>query len=114
MQDESSYHLTPDCRFPDVCRRPDRLVLTVVDAIRHKASDRPSGGGGISSMVGAAMLEADRLLAGLLIEHQIETENPVLNAKATTASDSAALVCLIDELLRSAIPNPPAHFFGSL
>ena len=57
---------------------PIVLVLTVVDAIRHKASDRPSGGGGISSMVGAAMLEADRLLARPSIEHQIETENPVL------------------------------------
>jgi len=61
---------------------PIALVLTVIDAIRHKASDRRSGGGGISNMVGAAMLEADRLLARPSIEHQIETENPVLEREA--------------------------------
>jgi hypothetical protein len=61
---------------------PIALVLTIIDAIRHKASDRPSGGGGISNMVGAAMLEADRLLARPSIEHQIETENPVLEREA--------------------------------
>lgn len=57
---------------------PVALVWTFIDGMRHKASDRPSGGGGISNMIGAAMLEADRLLARPSIEHQIETENPVL------------------------------------
>jgi hypothetical protein len=61
---------------------PIALVLTIIDAIRHKASDRRSGGGGISNMVGAAMMEADRLLARPSIEHQIETENPVLEREA--------------------------------
>ena len=38
----------------------------------------PSGGGGISHFVGAGMFEIDRLFARPSIEHQIETENPVL------------------------------------
>ena len=57
---------------------PIVLVWAFIDGMRHKSSDRPSGGGGISNMVGAAMLEADRLLARPSIEHQIETEHPVL------------------------------------
>ena len=56
---------------------PIVLVWSFIDGMRRKASDRPSGGGGISSFVGAALKETDRLLARPSIEHQIETENPV-------------------------------------
>ncbi len=44
----------------------------------RKASDRPSGGGGISNVVGGAMLELDRLLTRPSVEHQIETETPII------------------------------------
>lgn len=56
---------------------PIALVWTFIDGMRRKASDRPAGGGGISSAVGAAMLELDRISARPSIEHQIETENHV-------------------------------------
>lgn len=57
---------------------PIALVWTFIDGMRRKASDRPSGGGGISNAVGGAMLELDRLLTRPSVEHQIETETPVL------------------------------------
>jgi hypothetical protein len=57
---------------------PIVFILAFVDGIRRKASERPSGGGGISSIVGGAMLELDRLLARPSVEHQIEIENQVL------------------------------------
>ena len=56
---------------------PIALVWAFIDGMRHKASDRPSGGG-ISNVVGGAMLELDRLLTRPSVEHQIETETPVL------------------------------------
>jgi hypothetical protein len=56
---------------------PIALIWTFIDGMRRKASDRPAGGGGISSAVGAAMLELDRISARPSIEHQIETENHV-------------------------------------
>ena len=61
---------------------PIALVWTFIDGMRRKASDRPSGGGGLSNAIGAAMLEADRLLARPSIEHQIETESPVLEKES--------------------------------
>jgi hypothetical protein len=61
---------------------PIALVWTFIDGMRRKASDRPSGGGGISSFVGAGLQEVDRLLARPSIEHQIETENPVLEKES--------------------------------
>ena len=61
---------------------PIALVWTFIDGMRRKASDRPSGGGGISSFVGAGLQEVDRLLARPSIEHQIETEIPVLEKEA--------------------------------
>jgi hypothetical protein len=66
---------------------PIALVWTMVSHLRSKASDRPSGGGGISSFVGAAMLEADRLLARPSVEHQIETEHPVLKREDDESGD---------------------------
>lgn len=56
---------------------PIALVWTFVDGLRRKASDHPSGGGGISNFVGAGLQEIDRLLARPSIEHQIETEHAV-------------------------------------
>jgi hypothetical protein len=57
---------------------PIWLIYAIVAGMRQRASDRPSGGGGISNMVGAAMLEVDRLFTRPSIEHTIETEQPVL------------------------------------
>ena len=57
---------------------PIALVWTFIDGMKHKASDRPSGGGGISSAVGGAMLELDRILTRPSVEHQIETESPIV------------------------------------
>ena len=56
---------------------PIALVWTFIDGMRRKASDRPAGGGGISSAMARAMLELDRISARPSIEHQIETENHV-------------------------------------
>ena len=66
---------------------PIALVWTVVDSMRRKSSDRPSGGGGISNVVGGAMLEIDRLMARPSIEHQIETENQVLEREDDTGGE---------------------------
>jgi hypothetical protein len=66
---------------------PIALVWTFIDGMRHKASDRPSGGGGISNVVGGAMLELDRLLTRPSVEHQIETETPVLKREDDDSGD---------------------------
>jgi len=66
---------------------PIALVWAVIDGMRHKASDRPSGGGGISNAVGGAMLELDRLLTRPSVEHQIETETPVLKREDDDSGD---------------------------
>jgi hypothetical protein len=57
---------------------PIWLVWAVVDHLRRKPDERRRGGGGISNVVGAALLEADRLLTRPSIEHTIETEKPTL------------------------------------
>ncbi|MGD9633122.1 MAG: hypothetical protein AB7G28_03825 [Pirellulales bacterium] len=56
---------------------PIALVWMFVDGFGRKASERPSGGGGISNIVGAALQETDRLLSRPSIEHQIETEHAI-------------------------------------
>ena len=61
---------------------PIVLILMVVDHFRHKASNRPGSGGGISNAVGGAMLELDRILTRPSIEHQIETESPILESES--------------------------------
>jgi hypothetical protein len=66
---------------------PIALVWTFVDGMRKKASDRPGGGGGLSNAVGAAMLEVDRIFARPSIEHQIETEHPVLEREDDKSGD---------------------------
>ena len=60
---------------------PIVLVWSFIDSMRRKASDRPAGGGGLSNFVGAGLQEIDRLLARPSLEHQIETENPVLESE---------------------------------
>ncbi len=57
---------------------PIVFTWAFIDGMRRKASDRPISGGGISNVVGGAMLELDRLLTRPSVEHQIETETPVL------------------------------------
>jgi hypothetical protein len=57
---------------------PIALLWTFIDGLRRKARDRPSGGGGISNALGGAMLELDRLLTRPSVEHQIETETPIV------------------------------------
>jgi hypothetical protein len=66
---------------------PIALVWSFVDGMRTKASDRPGGGGGLSNAIGAAMLEADRLLSRPSIEYQIETEHPVLEREDDKSGD---------------------------
>ena len=56
---------------------PIVLVWTMVDHFRGRGSER-RGSGGISAGIGAAMQELDRLMTRPSVEHQIETEQPVL------------------------------------
>jgi len=56
---------------------PIMMIWSLVDHLRGRDRDR-RGGGGISSGVGAAMLELDRLMTRPSIEHQIETEHQTL------------------------------------
>ncbi|MCI0334705.1 MAG: hypothetical protein L0228_15925 [Planctomycetes bacterium] len=53
---------------------PIMLLWCMVDHLRGKGSER-RGGSGISSGVGAAMQELDRLVARPSIEHQVEAEH---------------------------------------
>ena len=55
---------------------PITLVLSIRDHLRGKGSDRR--GGSVTSGVGAAMQEIDRLLTRPSVEHTIEAETPVL------------------------------------
>lgn len=57
---------------------PIALIWTFIDGMRRKSSDRPSGGGGLSNVVGGAMLELDRLTTRPSVEHVIEAEKPLL------------------------------------
>ena len=66
---------------------PIAMVWTFVDGMRRKASDRPSGGGGMSNAIGGAMLELDRLITRPSVEHQIETEHPTLEREDDKGGD---------------------------
>jgi hypothetical protein len=55
---------------------PVLLVLTLIGLKRDKGSKRRGGGGGVSSFVGAALLDLDRVVRPS-IEHTIETEHQV-------------------------------------
>jgi hypothetical protein len=65
---------------------PVVLVWTIVEHLRSKGSERRSGGG-ISTGVGAAMQELDRLVARPSVEHQVETEHPVLKREDDAGGD---------------------------
>ncbi len=56
---------------------PIVLVRTMVDHFRGRGSLR-SGSGGILAGVGAALRELDHLVVRPSVEHQVETEQPVL------------------------------------
>ena len=68
---------------------PIGLIWAVVDLIRGKkgTGDKRRGGGGISNVVGGAMLELDRLLTRPSIEHTIETEQPTLKREDDSGGD---------------------------
>jgi hypothetical protein len=65
---------------------PIALVWTFVDGMRRKSSDRPRGGGGISNIVGGAMLELDRFVRPS-VEHTIEAEHQTLKRDDDTGGD---------------------------
>jgi hypothetical protein len=56
---------------------PIFMIWSMIDHLRSRGSQR-TGSGGISSGVGAAMQELDRIMARPSVEHQIEAENRVL------------------------------------
>lgn len=56
---------------------PVVIVWSFVDFVRGRGSERRSGGGGVSSFVGAGLQEIDRLLARPSVEHQIEAETQI-------------------------------------
>jgi hypothetical protein len=56
---------------------PIALVMSAIEHFRHKASERKSGGGGISSVIGGAMLEMDKFVRPSA-EHQIAAEHQIL------------------------------------
>jgi hypothetical protein len=63
---------------------PIALIWAVVDGLRRKSSDRPGGGGGISNVVGGAMLELDRIMTRPSVEHTIEAEKTILKREDDT------------------------------
>ena len=80
-------HLSTGMAFVTFVVVPIVLVLAFIDGMRRKSSDRPSGGGGISSMVGGAMLEIDRLMARPSVEHTVEAEKPLLKREDDTGGE---------------------------
>jgi hypothetical protein len=62
---------------------PIVLVMSAVEHFRHKASDRKSGGGGISGFVGGAMLEMDKFVRPSA-EHHIAAEKQILKREDDT------------------------------
>ena len=56
---------------------PIAMIWSMVDHLRRRGSHR-TGSGGISSGIGAAMQELDRLMARPSVEHKLEVEQPVL------------------------------------
>jgi hypothetical protein len=65
---------------------PVALVWTMVDYFRGKGSDR-RGGGSLTSGIGAAMQELDRIMSRPSVEHQIETEHQTLCREDDAGSD---------------------------
>jgi hypothetical protein len=65
---------------------PIALIMSAIEHFRHKASERKSGGGGISGFVGGAMLELDKFTRPS-VEHHIETEHPILKREDDTGRE---------------------------
>jgi hypothetical protein len=65
---------------------PIVLVISAIEHFRHKASERKSGGGGISGFVGGAMLELDKFIRPSA-EHHIATENQILKREDDTGGE---------------------------
>jgi hypothetical protein len=65
---------------------PIMLVVTAVEHFRHKASERKSGGGGISGFVGGAMLEMDKFVRPSA-EHHIAAEKQILKREDDKSGD---------------------------
>ena len=65
---------------------PVALVWTMVDYFRGRGSDR-RGSGGITSGIGAAMQELDRIMTRPSAEHKIETEHQALRREDDAGSD---------------------------
>jgi hypothetical protein len=62
---------------------PIALTLAAIEHFRHKASERKSGGGGISGFVGGAMLEMDKFVRPSA-EHHIAAEKQILKREDDT------------------------------
>jgi hypothetical protein len=56
---------------------PITMIWSMVDHFRKRGSQR-TGSGGISSGIGAALLELDRLMTRPSVEHQVEAEQQIL------------------------------------
>jgi hypothetical protein len=65
---------------------PLGLAWTMVDYFRGKGSDR-RGSGGITSGIGAAMQEFDRIMTRPSAEHKVETEHQTLRREDDAGSD---------------------------
>ncbi len=65
---------------------PIVLVKTMIDYFRGRGSQR-EGSGGISTGIGAAMQELDRLVSRPSAEHKIEIEQPVLKREDDSGND---------------------------
>jgi hypothetical protein len=65
---------------------PVMLILSVVDHLRHRGSER-TGSGSHTAGIGAAMQELDRLLARPSAEHIVDAENPVLKREDDAGGD---------------------------
>ena len=68
---------------------PIGMIWCIVDLIRGKkgTDDERRGGGGISNVVGGAMLELDRLLTRPSVEHTIDAEHPTLKREDDSGGD---------------------------
>ena len=65
---------------------PVALVWTMIDYFRGKGSDR-RGSGSLTSGIGAAMQELDRIMTRPSVEHQIETEHQTLRREDDAGTD---------------------------
>ena len=64
---------------------PIALIMSAVEHFRHKASERPTGGG-ISSLVGGAMLEMDKFTRPS-VEHHIAAEHQTVKREDDADGD---------------------------